>query len=86
VQPGDVLVVSVIDPGMTPLFGIAAGVIVEMGGTLSHGAIIAREYGLPAVVNVGSALATIVDGELVTLDAGSGDVRRMATSHSSPSR
>ena len=49
---GDILVVSVIDPGMAPLFGVAAGLIVEMGGTLSHGAIIAREYGLPTVANV----------------------------------
>ena len=47
---GDILVVSVIDPGMAPLFGVAAGLIAEMGGTLSHGAIIAREYGLPMLL------------------------------------
>ena len=44
-MPGDILVVPVIDPGLAPLFGIAGGLIAEMGGTLSHGAIIAREYG-----------------------------------------
>ena len=44
---GDILVASMIHSGMAPLMGLAAGLVVEMGGTLSHGAIIAREYGLP---------------------------------------
>src|SRR6185437_79242 len=51
VLPGEILVVPVIDPGLTPLFGLAGGLIAEMGGTLSHGAIIAREYGLPTIAN-----------------------------------
>jgi phosphohistidine swiveling domain-containing protein len=66
---GDILVVSVIDPGLAPLFGIAAGLIAEMGGTLSHGAIIAREYGLPAVANVPGLLARLTEGDVVSLDA-----------------
>jgi pyruvate,water dikinase len=71
---GDILVVSVIDPGMAPLFGVAAGLIAEMGGTLSHGAIIAREYGLPAVANVPGILARLKDGDRVSLDAERGEI------------
>ena len=71
---GDILVVSVIDPGMAPLFGVAAGLIAEMGGTLSHGAIIAREYGLPAVANVPGVLARLKEGDRVSLDAERGEI------------
>ncbi len=71
---GDILVVSVIDPGMAPLFGVAAGLIAEMGGTLSHGAIIAREYGLPAVANVPGILARLKEGDRVSLDAERGEI------------
>ncbi len=75
VIPGEILVVPVIDPGLAPLFGLAGGLIAEMGGTLSHGAIIAREYGLPAIANVESAMVRLSDGVPVTLDAGSGTIR-----------
>jgi pyruvate,water dikinase len=72
VAPGDIVVAPVIDPGMAPLFGIAGGLIVEMGGTLSHGAIIAREYGLPTVANVAGAMTRLRDGQCVRLDASTG--------------
>ena len=75
VVKGDILVAPVIDPGMAPLFGIAAGLVVEMGGTLSHGAIIAREYGLPAVANVAGVMGLLKEGDRVHLDAGAGEVR-----------
>jgi pyruvate,water dikinase len=74
VMPGEILVVSVIDPGLAPLFGLAGGLIAEMGGTLSHGAIIAREYGLPTIGNVEGAMARLADGQRITIDAGSGTV------------
>ena len=74
VTPGDILVARVIDPGMAPLFGIAGGLIVEMGDTLSHGAIIAREYGLPTVANVEGAMTRLVEGQFVKLDAGAGTI------------
>lgn len=77
VRAGDIIVAPVIDPGMAPLFSIAGGLIVEMGGALSHGAIIAREYGLPAVVNVHCAMSILVDGERLTLDAAQGEVTRL---------
>jgi pyruvate,water dikinase len=80
VRAGDIIVAPVIDPGMVPLFGIAAGIVVEMGGTLSHGAIIAREYGLPAVANVGRVTELVADGERITLDAATGEVRRAVAS------
>ncbi len=67
VRRGDILVVPVIDPGMAPLFGIAAGLIAEMGGTLSHGAIIAREYGLPVLVNVPYATSVLHENEQVQI-------------------
>jgi pyruvate,water dikinase len=79
VKPGDILVVPVIDPGMAPLFGLAAGVVVEMGGTLSHGAIIIREYGLPAVANVAGIMRRVRDGERIVVDAERGEVRRLET-------
>ncbi len=79
VKPGDILVVPVIDPGMAPLFGLAAGVVAEMGGTLSHGAIIVREYGLPAVANVTGIMRRVRDGERIVVDAERGEVRRLET-------
>ncbi|MCS6896408.1 MAG: PEP-utilizing enzyme, partial [Nitrospira sp.] len=74
VRAGDILAVPVIDPGMAPLFGIAGGIIAEMGGTLSHGAIIAREYGIPTVANVKNALALLKEGQIVRIDGGAGTV------------
>lgn len=75
VVPGDILVTPVIDPGMAPLFGIAGGLIAEMGGMLSHGAIIAREYGLPTVANVERAMACLREGQIVSVNAGTGTIR-----------
>lgn len=77
VKRGDILVASVIDPGIAPLMGLTAGLIVEMGGTLSHGAIIAREYGLPAIANVLGATHLLKDGERVAMDATMGKVTRL---------
>jgi pyruvate,water dikinase len=84
VVPGDILVAPVIDPGMAPLFGIAAGLVVEMGGTLSHGAIIAREYGLPAVANIPGITTQLRDGEIVEIDAAAGTVCRQRPSQDRP--
>ncbi len=75
VDPGDIIVTPVIDPGMAPLFGMAGGLIAEMGGTLSHGAIIAREFGLPTVANVEGAMTRLTEGQVVEIDAGAGTIR-----------
>lgn len=77
VRAGDILVAPVIDPGMAPLFGLAAGLVVEMGGTLSHGAIMAREYGLPTVANIPGLITELREGDLVEVHATIGQVRRV---------
>ena len=69
---GDILVCEMSTPAWTPLFGIVAGVITETGGPLSHPAITAREYGIPAVVAVRGATSRIRDGQLVSLDGAAG--------------
>jgi pyruvate,water dikinase len=67
-QPGDILVTRATDPGWTPVFSLIGGAVLEIGGTLSHGAIVAREYGLPAVVNTPQATQRIRDGQRIEVD------------------
>jgi pyruvate,water dikinase len=74
VEPGEILVAPVTNPAWTPYFLPAAGVVMDMGGVLSHGAIIAREYGLPAVVNVGPASKIIQTGQTIRVDGNHGTV------------
>jgi len=62
------------DPGWTPLFMIAGGLVLERGGILSHGAIVAREFGIPAVVGVESATKRILGGEYLSVDGHRGEV------------
>ncbi|MEL6343169.1 MAG: PEP/pyruvate-binding domain-containing protein [Myxococcota bacterium] len=71
-QPGEILVTRATDPGWTPLFATASGLIMELGGMLSHGAVVAREYQLPAVVNIAQATARLRDGQTVTVDGSRG--------------
>ncbi|TWH51846.1 pyruvate,water dikinase [Sporomusa sp. KB1] len=73
-QPGEVLVTPSTDPGWTPLFLKACAVIMETGGYISHGAIIAREYGIPTVINVPGVMKAIQDGQIVTVDGDEGRV------------
>lgn len=73
-QPGEVLVTHAVDPGWTPLFLHAGAVILEMGSRLSHGAVVAREYGLPAVVNIEGVTRMLRDGQEVTVDGTRGVV------------
>jgi pyruvate,water dikinase len=74
VLPGEVLVAVTTMPPWTPLFGIAAAVVTETGGPLSHCAIVAREYGIPAVVGAHGATRVIATGQQVTVDGGRGIV------------
>jgi pyruvate,water dikinase len=71
---GDILVARETDPGWTPIFPLVSGLVLEVGGQLSHGAIIAREYGTPAVINVLGALHMIQDGQLIEVDGTGGRV------------
>jgi pyruvate,water dikinase len=77
-QQGDVLVAPSTDPGWTPLFLRASAIVVETGGFLSHGAIVAREYGIPAVANIPGILNALRDGESITVDGSRGCVVRSA--------
>jgi len=73
-EPGEVLVVAAADTGWAPLFLAASGVVTELGGPLSHAAIILREYGVPAVVNVMNVTRSLRDGDLVRIDGDAGTV------------
>lgn len=74
-EPGEVLVASITTPAYTPLFAMAAGVVTDIGGVLSHGSIVAREYGIPAVLGTGSATKLIRTGDEITVDGAAGTVR-----------
>ncbi len=73
-RPGDVLVAVTTTPAWTPLFAQAAAVVTDIGGPLSHSSIVAREYGIPAVMAAGSATRAIHSGQLVTVDGTAGTV------------
>jgi rifampicin phosphotransferase len=73
-EPGEVLVAPSTDPGWTPLFLTAGGLVMEMGGPMSHGAIVAREYGIPAVVGVPDATESIETGQRITVNGSSGEI------------
>jgi len=73
-EPGEILVCPSTDPGWTPLFLTAGGLVMEMGGANSHGAVVAREYGIPAVVGVANAVATIQTGNEITVNGTAGTV------------
>ncbi len=76
-EKGEILVARATDPGWTPLFVNAAGVILEVGGVLQHGALVAREYGLPCVAGIPGATEAWEDGTLVEVDGSLGIVKRL---------
>ncbi|MFM9275188.1 PEP/pyruvate-binding domain-containing protein [Pseudarthrobacter sp. NKDBFgelt] len=73
-EPGEILVAPSTDPGWTPLFMTAGALVMEMGGVVSHGAVVAREYGIPAVVGVADATMRLHDGQSITVDGAAGTV------------
>jgi pyruvate,water dikinase len=74
---GKILTAVRTDPGWTPLFPSAAGLLIERGSTLSHSAVLAREFGIPAVVGVPGLMKAVRHGERVRLDGGAGTVERL---------
>ncbi len=72
---GEILVAPFTDPGWTPYFVPAAAIVMDEGGVISHGSIVAREYGIPAVVNVGSGTKIIKTGQTIQVDGNSGLVK-----------
>jgi pyruvate,water dikinase len=73
-QPGQILIAMTTMPAWTPFFGVAAAVVTETGGPLSHCAVVAREYGIPAVVGAAGAMSAIQPGQRITVDGGRGIV------------
>ncbi|RJG27029.1 phosphoenolpyruvate synthase [Paenibacillus thiaminolyticus] len=80
-KEGEILVAPFTDPGWTPLFQQAKGLITEIGGMMTHGSVIAREYGIPAIVGVDRATTLIRDGELLRLDGTTGYVIVLEAAH-----
>ena len=72
---GEILVAARTDPGWVPLYPSASGLLIERGSLLSHSAIMAREHGLPAIVNIPNLIAQVEDGMTVEMDATAGTVR-----------
>ncbi len=73
-RPGDILIAGITTPAWTPLFAMASGVVTDIGGPLSHGSIVAREYGIPAVMGTGVATTRIRSGQIITVDGSAGVV------------
>ncbi|MEV6284706.1 PEP-utilizing enzyme [Kribbella sp. NPDC051770] len=83
VRRGDVLICRFTDPAWTPLFSVVAAVVTEVGGRLSHAAIVAREQHIPAVLGVAAATTELTDGERTTVDGTAGTVSRPASTATS---
>jgi phosphohistidine swiveling domain-containing protein len=75
IGPGDIIVCPATNPSWVPVFAIAAGLVTNTGGILAHAAVVAREFGLPAVVGVAGATSRIPDGALIEIDGTAGSVR-----------
>lgn len=75
--PGEILVAKFTDPGWTPLFINAKALVLEVGGALTHGAVVAREYGIPAVVGVKNATIELVTGQTIRVDGNRGIVEKI---------
>lgn len=83
-EPGDILVTRQTDPGWAGIFPLISGLIVERGGMLSHGAIVAREFGIPAIVGVHLATELIQDGDEIVLNADKGEIYKKAKAEDFP--
>jgi pyruvate,water dikinase len=75
-KQGEILVARQTDPGWAPLFFLASGLVIERGGMLSHGAIVAREFGIPAVIALPKATEILQTGEVLVVDGDQGRVSR----------
>jgi pyruvate,water dikinase len=75
IAPGDIIVCPATTPSWVPVFTIASGLVTNTGGVLAHAAVVAREFGLPAVVGVAGATSRIPDGALIEIDGTTGVVR-----------
>ncbi|MBR1699476.1 MAG: hypothetical protein IJ714_06820 [Bacteroidales bacterium] len=76
-QKGEIMVARFTDIGWTPYYSVVSGLITEIGSSLSHGAVVAREYGLPTIVNVKGATQVLKDGDHILMDAEKGLITRV---------
>ena len=76
-KTGEILVAPITDVGWTPYFAVIGGLVTDVGSAVSHGAVVAREYGLPAVLNTGNATEILRTGERVVLDGDRGTIERL---------
>ena len=76
-EPGEILVAPITDVGWTPYFGVISGLVTDVGSAVSHGAVVAREYGLPAVLNTRNGTSILRTGERVILDGDRGTIERL---------
>ncbi|WP_162291449.1 PEP/pyruvate-binding domain-containing protein [Mycobacteroides stephanolepidis] len=83
-RTGDILVTRFTDPGWTPALGLIAGVVTEVGGMLSHAAVIGREYGIPAVLNVTGATEAIQSGQRIRVNGSTGEISRLENQNPVP--
>ena len=74
-EPGSILVCPMTNPAWTPLFAHASGLVTDMGGILGHGSIVAREYGIPAVVGTGTITQRVKHGQKASVDGDQGTVK-----------
>jgi pyruvate,water dikinase len=77
IRAGDILIAPATDPAWTPIFARLAGLVLERGGVLSHGAVVAREYGLPAVAGIPNITDVLHDDEMIQVDGSVGVVRKI---------
>ncbi|HXK52323.1 MAG TPA: PEP-utilizing enzyme, partial [Caldisericia bacterium] len=77
-ESGEILVTASTEPSWTPIFMNARGVVMEIGGILQHGAIIAREYGIPCVAGINNATQWLRDGDVIVVDGSRGTVRKIS--------
>ena len=75
-QKGDILVTKFTDTGWTPKFAILSGIVTEFGGILCHAAIVAREYGIPCIVSCTNVMNEINDGDIITINGTTGEVKK----------
>ena len=78
-QPDTILVCPTTTPAWTPLFAQARGLVTDIGGILAHGSIVAREYGIPAVMGTGNVTQRVVSGQTITVDGDAGTVSLQPT-------
>jgi pyruvate,water dikinase len=75
-KENDILVTKFTDTGWTPKFAILSGIVTEFGGILCHAAIVSREYGIPCIVSCTNIMNEIKDGEIITINGTTGEVRK----------